>query len=84
MVRSKRFSGMRRKNAVHWFGNFYSPLRCAQFGKYRLYGVCRGLRLNHKRRGKQRLPDRVEQPLLVPNVLEDFNREALRIEIDTK
>jgi putative transposase len=66
------------------------------------------MKLNFKRRGKKRLPDRIREPLANPaapnqtwsadfmadalwsgrrfrtfNVLDDFNREALRIEIDT-
>jgi putative transposase len=74
----------------------------------RVYRVYCLLGLNHKRRGKKRLPKRVQQPLLVPqrpdhvwsadfmsdalyegkrfrtfNVIDDFNREALAIEIDT-
>ena len=74
----------------------------------RVYRVYCLLGLNHKRRGKKRLPKRVPQPLLVSqrpnqvwsvdfmsdslyegkrfrtfNVLDDFNREALAIEIDT-
>ena len=74
----------------------------------RVYRVYCLLGLNHKRRGKKRLPKRVQQPLLVPqrpnqvwsvdfmsdslyegkrfrtfNVLDDFNREALAIEVDT-
>lgn len=74
----------------------------------RIYRVYCLLGLNHKRRGKKRLPQRVQQPLVVPqrpnqvwsadfmsdtlhegkrfrtfNVIDDFNREALAIEIDT-
>ena len=74
----------------------------------RVYRVYCLLGLNHKRRGKKRLPKRVQQSLLVPqrpnqvwsvdfmsdslyegkrfrtfNVLDDFNREALAIEVDT-
>jgi putative transposase len=66
------------------------------------------MKLNFKRRGKKRLPDRIRVPLVSPaspnemwsadfmadapwngrrfrtfNVLDDYNREALRIEIDT-
>lgn len=72
---------------------------------YRIYCM---LRLNQKRRAKKRLPKRVKQPLLVPqlpnqvwsadfmsdtlyagkrfrtfNVIDDFNRELLHVEIDT-
>ena len=72
------------------------------------YRVYRSLRLNLKRRGKRRLPERVKRPLTIParanevwsadfmadalwsgrrfrtfNVIDDFNREVLKIEIDT-
>lgn len=99
-----------QENPRHGFDKLYPVLRSQEhgFGKHRLYRVYCALRLNLKRRGKRRLPDRVRQPLTVPskpndtwsidfmsdalwsgrrfrtfNVLEDFNREALRIEIDT-
>jgi putative transposase len=74
----------------------------------RVYRVYCELRLNQKRRAKKRLPKRVKQPLLVPqlpnqiwsadfmsdtlyagkrfrtfNVIDDFNRELLHVEIDT-
>lgn len=74
----------------------------------RVYRVYCLLGLNHKRRGKKRLPQRVQNPLFVPqrpdqvwsadfmsdslytgrrfrtfNVIDDFNREALAIEVDT-
>lgn len=74
----------------------------------RLYRVYRGLRLNLPRRTRRKLPERVREPLLVPqrpnqvwsadfmsdtlyhgtcfrtfNVIDDHNREALAIEIDT-
>jgi len=70
--------------------------------------VYKALRPNIKRRGKRRLPARVQTPRVIPtqpneissadfmaealwsgrrfrtfNVIDDFNREALRIEIDT-
>lgn len=74
----------------------------------RVYRVYCALRLNQKRRARRRLPERVKQPLLVPqqpnqvwsadfmcdtlysgnrfrtfNVIDDFNRECLAVEIDT-
>ena len=74
----------------------------------RLYRVYRGLGLNQPRRTRRKLPERVREPLLVPqrpnqvwsadfmsdtlyhgtrfrtfNVIDDHNREALAIEIDT-
>lgn len=97
-------------NPKHGFDKLYPALRMrgTGFGKCRLYRVYCGLRLNLKRRGKRRLPERVKEPLEIPeranqtwsadfmsdalwsgrrfrtfNVLDDFNREALRIEIDT-
>lgn len=74
----------------------------------RLYRIYCELKLNRRRPGKKRLPNREPQPLVVPqrpnqvwsadfmhdalyrgprfrtfNVLDDFNRESLAIEIDT-
>jgi putative transposase len=74
----------------------------------RVYRVYCDLRLNQKRRAKKRLPQRIKQPLWVPqqpnqvwsadfmsdtlyagktfrtfNVIDDFNRECLGVEIDT-
>ena len=97
-----------RENPRHGFDKLYPALRPQGFGKCRLYRVYRALRLNLKRRGKRRLPDRVKNPLTIPvranevwsadfmadalwsgrrfrtfNVIDDFNREVLRIEIDT-
>lgn len=95
-------------NPRHGFDKLYPALRAEGFGKCRLYRLYRALRLNLKRRGKRRLPDRVKAPLVTParpnevwsadfmadalwsgrrfrtfNVIDDFNREVLRIEIDT-
>jgi putative transposase len=100
--------GYVRDNPRHGFDKLYPSVRSQGFGKCRLYRVYRALRLNIKRRGKRRLPDRVKTPLVIPqranevwsadfmsdalwsgrrfrtfNVIDDFNREALRIEIDT-
>lgn len=74
----------------------------------RLYRVYTMLRLNVRRRARKRLPQRIKQPLLVPqtinqgwsmdfmcdslvdgtrfrllNIIDDYNRESLAIEIDT-
>jgi putative transposase len=87
------------------FGEFLRP---RGWGKTRCRRVYLGLGKNLKRRGKQRLPERVRDPLEIPphanhtwsadfmadalwsgrrlrtfNVNDDFNRESLRIEIDT-
>ena len=95
-------------NPRHGFDKLYPAVRLQGFGKCRLYRVYCALRLNLKRRGKRRLPERVKAPLVIPaqpnevwsadfmsdalwsgrrfrtfNVIDDFNREALRIEIDT-
>lgn len=90
----KTFKALRRK------GQSWNHKRV-----YRIYCM---LRLNQKRRAKKRLPKRVKQPLLVPqlpnhvwsadfmsdtlyagkrfrtfNVIDDFNRELLHVEVDT-
>lgn len=74
----------------------------------RLYRVYTMLRLNARRRAKRRLPQRVKEPLFLPeglnhswsmdfvcdsltdgrrfrilNIIDDYNRESLAIEIDT-
>lgn len=74
----------------------------------RVYRIYRLMGLNHRRRYKKRIPERIKEPLTVPtkphicwsmdfmsdsltsgrrfrtfNVIDDFNREILAIEIDT-
>lgn len=74
----------------------------------RLYRVYTMLRLNVRRRSKRRIPERIKQPLMVPesinqvwsmdfmcdslvdgrrfrllNIIDDYNRESLWIEVDT-
>jgi putative transposase len=97
-------------NPGHGFGLLYKTLRAGQppCGKTRLWRVYCELKLNRPRRGKNRLPTRIREPLRVPlarndtwsadfmsdalwsgrrfrtfNIIDDYNREALRIEIDT-
>lgn len=74
----------------------------------RLYRVYKLLRLNVRRRARRRIPQRIKEPLLIPetinqgwsmdfmcdslvdgrrfrllNIIDDYNRESLAIEIDT-
>jgi putative transposase len=92
------------------FGLLYDTLSLTgrPCGKTRLWRVYYEMKLNFKRRGKRRLPERIREPLVSPalpnqiwsadfmadalwngrrfrtfNVLDDYNREALRIEVDT-
>ena len=92
------------------FWKYYKMLRRAgrTWNHKRLYRVYCEMKLNHRRRAKQRIPVREPQPLWVPdranvvwsadfmsdalyhgrrfrtfNVLDDHNREAVAIEVDT-
>jgi putative transposase len=105
-----RVSAHVTENPGQGFGLLYRSFRAQQqpWGKTRLWRVYRDLRLNLPRRGKRRLPARIQEPLVLParpnetwsadfmadalwsgrrfrtfNVIDDFNRESLRIEIDT-
>lgn len=92
------------------FWKCYKLLRRRGYGwnHKRVYRVYCAMNLNHQRRAKRRLPERVRQPLSVPqgpnqvwsadfvsdalycgrrfrtfNIIDDFNREGVHIEIDT-
>lgn len=92
------------------FGKFFSLLRRQgyRWNHKRVYRVYCNLKLNIRRKGKKRLPNRHPEPLNVPdsinqcwsadfmsdslwhgqrfrtfNLVDDFNREGLAIEIDT-
>lgn len=58
--------GYVRDNPRHGCDKLYPGVRGQGFGKCRLYRVYRALRLNIKRRGKRRLPERVKAPLVIP------------------
>ena len=99
-----------KKHPTIGFWKCYYRLRRSgyQCNHKRLYRVYKLLQLNIRRRIKRRLPQRVKQPLLVPeklnecwsmdflsdslvdgrrfrllNIIDDYNRESLWIEIDT-
>lgn len=93
----------------HGFGLMLDlALKPIGVGKSWGWRVYRGLKLNLKRKGKKRVPERIKNPLHVPdylnhtwsmdfmsdslwsgrrfrtfNVIDDFNRESLCIEIDS-
>jgi len=91
------------------FGKMFSVLRRQgyKWNHKRVYRIYCGLKLNMRRKGKKRLPQRNPAPLSVPdsinqcwsvdfmsdslwsgrvfrtfNIVDDFNREALAIEVD--
>jgi putative transposase len=98
------------KHPTIGFWKCYYRLRRKGYGcnHKRLYRVYTLLRLNIRRRAKKRLPQRIKEPLVIPeavnqgwsmdfmcdslvdgkrfrllNVIDDYNRESLAIEIDT-
>ena len=98
------------KHPTIGFWKCYYRLRRNGYGcnHKRLYRVYTLLKLNVRRKARRRLPQRIKQPLLVPqainqgwsmdfmcdslvdgrrfrllNIIDDYNRESLAIEIDT-
>lgn len=97
------------KEPTYGFGLMFDTLRREgkPWNHKRVYRLYKLLKLNFRRKGKKRLPNRNPQPLVVPeamnqswsmdfmsdslmtsrrfrtfNIVDDFNREALAIEID--
>lgn len=69
-------------NSGHSFGLLFArALRPHGRGKTRSWRVYTGLKLNLQRRGKRRLPERIRVRTF--NINDDFNRESLKIEINT-
>ena len=98
------------KHAAIGFWQCYYRLRNkgCPYNHKKIYRVYTEMKLNIRRRAKRRLPQRVKQPLSVPdgpnqvwsidfmsdsladgkkfrllNIMDDFNRESLAIEVDT-
>jgi putative transposase len=101
--------GVLEKDPAFGFGKIFKSLRRHgyRWNHKRVYRVYCLLKLNKRRKGKRRLPNRCPEPLVVPptanccwsmdfmsdalmcgrrfrtfNILDDFNREALAIEVD--
>ena len=99
-----------QKHATIGFWKCYYRLRRKGYecNHKRVYRVYKLLKLNIRRKRKRRLPERVKQPLVVPdalnqgwsmdfmsdslvdgrrfrllNIIDDYNRESLWIEVDT-
>lgn len=103
-------TGLTQKHPAIGFWQSYYRLRHQgyEWNHKRLYRVYVAMKLNIRRKAKKRLPDRIKQPLCVPdapnqmwsldfmsdsftdnrkfrllNVIDDFNRASLAIEVDT-
>lgn len=91
-----------------WSCHYRLKNRGEQINHKRLRRVYRAMKLHIRRRVKRRLPQRIREPLIVPqapnqcwsldfmsdalsdgrkfrvlNIIDDFNRESLKVEIDT-
>lgn len=105
----KELLALAESHPRHGFGKMFKILRRRghRWNHKRVYRVYCGLKLNIRRKGKKRLPNRSPAPLSVPesinqcwsidfmsdalwcgrtfrtfNMVDDFNREALAIEVD--
>lgn len=103
-------SALAEKHPKYGFRKLFMRLRNQGFSwnHKRVYRIYCGLKLNLRRKGKKRLPNRHPEPLAVPssandswsmdfmsdslysgrrfrtfNIIDDFNRESLAIEIDS-
>lgn len=105
----KKLEELADRYPTEGFPSYFRRLRFEGIGwsKQRVHRVYKEMKLNIRRKRKRRLPDRVKEPLLVPEepnqvwsmdfmsdsfssgrkfriltLIDDFNREALAIEID--